>query len=100
LGPAEFFTTPASAIAAVDVDGDGVLDVIASAAVGARVYVAINDGGGHFTDSGRAFTVGPGAALVAAAELTGDGFPEVITSNVDGNSISVLINQTGLAGLR
>jgi VCBS repeat protein len=92
--PAEFSTTPAGAITAADVDGNGTLDVISTAPVRSRVYVALNDGTGHFTDSGTAFTVAFEPALLAAVDLNGDGLPEVITSNVRGGSVSVLINRT------
>jgi VCBS repeat protein len=95
FGPAEFSTTPAGSVTAADVDGNGTLDVISAVAVRSRVYVALNDGTGHFTDSGKAFTVGYEPERVAAIDLNGDGLPEVITPNVTGNSITVLINQTG-----
>ncbi len=72
--------------------------MITAVDVRSRVYVALNDGTGHFSDSGTAFTVGYEPARLVAVDLNGDGLPEVITSSLRGGSVSVLINQTLRAG--
>src|SRR5690348_15499786 len=79
LAFAKTFTGGVS-VAAADVDGDGVPDVVAAAALptGARVHVFSGKTGAMIADfavTGPAFQSG---LTVAAADLTGDGKAEVV----------------------
>jgi hypothetical protein len=50
--------------------GIATLDVISAVDVRARVYIALNDGTGRFTDSGMAFTVGYNPQALRCGFLT------------------------------
>src|SRR5437868_9204287 len=91
-----------NAVAAVDVDGDGQLDLLtanmgASDNPGSTVSVLLGNGDGTFQDP-RTFAVGAGPSALAVADVNGDGTPDLITANTGffdkpGNTVSVLLGK-------
>ncbi len=81
-------------LAALDADGDGVLDLADVSAARCRVWV--NDGRGGFSESSAGWkaTAGPGAIGVVAADVTGDGKPDLLV--VRRTAVSLYRNEGGL----
>jgi sugar lactone lactonase YvrE len=82
------------AVAAVDIDGDGLMDVVASGGSDARsVTVSQNISRDTPFEFGteKAFALSSFPASVVVNDIDGDGKPDIITSNSDGG-ISVLRN--------
>lgn len=69
-------STSANGFALGDLDGDGHVDVVATA--GNRVLAAYGDGAGGFRSLQALHVDGLGASWVAAADLVGDGTPDVL----------------------
>jgi len=83
-------------VVAVDVNGDGKLDLVSADFGDDTLTVLINDGSGGFTSSS---TLGVGVAgsepnSVAAADVNGDGKPDLISANFGTSTLSVLLNET------
>lgn len=85
-------------VAAADLDGDGLLDLIVcnfyySPAVKQGLYVFRNKGGHRFEDVTAASGVPAGMAFpgVAVADLNGDGWPDLFVTAADGSN-RVLLN--------
>ena len=74
-----------------DVDGDGQVDVITSAA-GGTVYVLRNLGGGvlEIDKLWARYGAAPGARALVLAQLDGDGRPDLLTANRDASTLSLL----------
>jgi hypothetical protein len=107
------FTTPGAtyalgdiggSIQLVDVNGDGVLDLVTSgillsgaggsglgSVAGNEVCVLLGDGTGHF-GSARTYRGDISMYSLAVADLNGNGFPDVVTANQGSNSASVFMN--------
>src|SRR5206468_2310605 len=84
-----------NAVAAVDVNGDGQLDLLtanmgASDNPGSTVSVLLGNGDGTFGEQ-RPFTVGSSPIAVRAADVNGDGRPDLIIANSADNTVSVLL---------
>jgi hypothetical protein len=76
---------------AVDVNGDGFVDLITANTGGGSLSVLTNNGSGYFATSG-AFPVGNEPFAVATADVNGDGYPDLITANNADNTLTVLTN--------
>jgi hypothetical protein len=81
--------------AAVDLDRDGNVDVVATSfSPGSKgmVYVFLNDGGGHLREP-VAYDPGGSATAIALGDLNGDGAMDVVTGNDQSYSLSVLLGR-------
>jgi hypothetical protein len=81
-----------------DLDGDGDLDIFAAVLApgeAAADRVILNDGTGHFADSGQRLGEGANTA-VALGDLDGDGDLDALVGNEDG--AMVWVNQGGAQG--
>ncbi len=92
------------AIQLVDVNGDGVLDLVTSGVLlsgaggpglgsvaGNEVSVLFGDGSGHF-GAGRTYRGDLSMYSMAVADLNGDGFPDLVTANQGSNTATVYMN--------
>jgi FG-GAP-like repeat/Abnormal spindle-like microcephaly-assoc'd, ASPM-SPD-2-Hydin len=86
-----------------DVNGDGILDFVASGAVlpgsggqfgnvaGDEVLVLLGDGSGNFGQS-RTYRGDMSMYSLAIGDVNGDGFPDLISANQGSNTASVFLN--------
>ena len=72
---------------AVDVNGDGLLDIVTSAQTADRADVLLGNGDGTF-QARRSFVAGDLPRAAIAVDLNGDGRPDLLTA--EGGSVSVL----------
>ena len=79
-------------VAAVDIDGDGDLDLVTGAMQSAHMQVFLNQGAAAFRRTGRLST-GARTFHVQVAELNGDLFPEVVSANEGSGTITVWLNR-------
>lgn len=79
------------AIAAGDINGDGIDDVITSPVGGGTINVYLHSSDGSFS-APTSYSTGSGTSRIVVADLDGDNDLDVITANPSGNSISVLLN--------
>lgn len=106
IGPApnfasqQFFATgndPRS-VMAVDINGDGEPDLIASNFQSSTVSALINNTAPGATTASFAtqqvFGAGQGPLGITAADINGDGRPDLIVVNATDNTVSVLLNTT------
>ncbi len=80
-----------TSVAAVDVNGDGRLDLISANYNTNSLTVLTNTGSGSFVKSGS-YSVGSQPDCVIAANVNGDGWVDLICANWGGNTLSVLTN--------
>ena len=83
FGPREAVTTTldgANAVAASDLDGDGLLDVVASGGIADEVRWYRNLGAGTFGTGSLVDGAADGVNSVATGDLDGDGLPEVLSA--------------------
>ena len=85
-------------VAAIDLDGDGLLDVVSADSVDAQVSVHLNQGGLLFAAALGKATPGTPVA-VAAGDVTGDGLADVVTVIPSTNKLALLagLGDGGLA---
>jgi hypothetical protein len=77
---------------AIDVNGDGHLDVAAANGDGVRVMLGDGRGGFHAAP-GSPFGTPEGTWQLAVGDVNGDAKPDVVTTNLEGGSVSVLLVQ-------
>jgi len=87
-----------AALAAGDLNGDGVPDLAIVNSVTDDVSVLIGRGDGTFEPE-MPYRVGSSPVAVATADLNGDGWPDIVVANEGGDTVSVLFNRgSGLFG--
>jgi hypothetical protein len=79
----------AVAVAVVDVNRDGKLDIVAADTETNRAFVLLNKGDGTFQDAVD-YLVSTRPQSLAVTDVTGDGKPDVVTGDFDANAMSVL----------
>jgi hypothetical protein len=80
----------ATATAAVDVNGDGRVDVVASNIGSNTVSVFLGNGDGTFQNPTN-YPVSPNPWGVVVTDLNGDGRPDIVTADSSSNAVSVLL---------
>ena len=78
-------------VVAVDVNGDGKLDLISANAGANTLTVLTNNGSGGF-GSNATLTAGSSPRAVVAADINGDGKLDLISANYNDNTLTVLTN--------
>ena len=81
-------------MAVADIDGDGDLDIIASAFYDNAVYWYRNDGAQNFTKV-TVTTTAAGAMSVAVADIDGDGHLDIVSASFDDSTIAWYKNSGG-----
>jgi len=92
----KFATESATTIAAADVTGDGLVDLIVPHRDGGQSHVYVNGGKGTFAGAARV-PFGPAAANIrmsAAADLNGDGRQDLVTID-EKTGVAVYFGETG-----
>jgi hypothetical protein len=90
-GPTLTVGSEPAGIAAADVNGDGLVDLICANVGDNTLTVLTNDGNGGFALEGT-FSVGQAPVSVAAADVNGDGKVDLISANYGGSTLTVLTN--------
>jgi hypothetical protein len=80
-------------IAAVDIDGDGKMDLVSANQSSSTLSVLTNNGSGVFA-SKATINVGFHPVYVLAADINGDNRPDLICANYYDNTLSILLNTT------
>jgi hypothetical protein len=79
-----------AAVAAVDLNGDGQMDMVVANTQSGTVDVFLAAGRGKFGPA-RKFAAGPSPVAILAADFNGDGKPDVAVANGGNNSVSILL---------
>jgi hypothetical protein len=90
------FSTPALPVrlAAADLTGNGLDDVIAANSLDDSVTIALQTAPGQFA-APRTLPVGVTPSDVTVADVNGDGLPDVVVSDQAGGDVTVLLNDPG-----
>jgi hypothetical protein len=89
-----------AAVIALDLNRDGILDIVATNQADGTVSVALGEGGGKFKAASSYPTSTVGPYETAAADFNGDGYPDLVSANFGaaqglpyGLSVSVHLNK-------
>jgi len=85
--PGTTYGAPVGVFAMVDLNGDGVLDVLGQSS--GFIYVLIGNSDGTFREVERSSSGADASEIPTVADLNGDGIPDVVVSSSD--SVSVVL---------
>ena len=80
-----------TAVDALDLNGDGLTDILTANGSDGTFTVMLNDGTGTFT-SVKQYAAGSDVTVLAAADVNGDGHPDVVTESSKDQTVSVFLN--------
>jgi hypothetical protein len=84
---------------AIDADGDGVVDLVASDYGDNHLIVLKNDGTGHFPEQGRLrISTSYNPRTLAIGDYNEDGRPDVLLGNQTNGLVALFMNDTPFAG--
>lgn len=85
----------APAILVADFDNSGTPDIATVNTAENRLYIALNDGTGTFSQSAPDFgtDLQPGTSVLMAADLNGDGLPDIVGSSFKTGTIQVFLSK-------
>ena len=78
-----------TSVAAADLNGDGLADLVTATPDGDTINVLLNGGGGTFPAAPVAYAAGTTGQFVTTADVTGDGRPDVLVTDTTSATVSV-----------
>jgi hypothetical protein len=81
------------AIAAADLNGDGILDLVVANSTSNTLSVFLGNGDGTFIAATASPATGNGPMALAIADFNNDGFLDIAVANSNDNTVSILLNQ-------
>jgi len=101
FGPPTFFNTASGldewALAAADMNDDGILDLVIGCRGNQRIFVYTGNGDGTFSNAGFTSS-GGGVWMLVCGDVNGDGHEDVATANSSNNNGAIILGN-GLGGL-
>jgi len=88
-GPTQIVNVAGAGVRAGDLDGDGAVDIVATAA---ETVVFFNNGNRAVTTPGRSLGADTGGSALALVEWNGDGSPDIAVGGLNGRSVEVFVN--------
>ena len=94
IGPPVAYTTGVgpACVAASDVNGDGLPDLVTANFSANTVSILLGTGSGSF-GAPMDYAAGSGPHSAAVADINNDGWPDIIAANYNANSVSVLLGR-------
>jgi hypothetical protein len=81
------------AIAAADLNGDGILDLVVANSTGNTLSLFMGNGDGTFTPASASPATGNSPMALAIGDFNNDGFLDIAVANSIDNTVSILLNQ-------
>jgi flagellin-like hook-associated protein FlgL len=73
-----------------DLDGDGMLDLVAADRSGSAIVIALGNGDGSFS-AGISYSSGTDSRALVLGDINNDGDLDIATADTDGDSINILL---------
>ncbi len=84
------------AVATLDIDADGLLDILTANKLGRSVTMLSNDGAGNFARTD--IDIGQRLTALATGNLAGDARPEIVVASEEAKSLFILLNSSAGVG--